>query len=139
MGWTLPALLAGAKTCSRQTWGSRGAGTMRAGSEVTVYSGAAHPSARRGPRTVAAIIRLTGDPVLEPLSAMPDADYDAEGWRWLHDHPEALRSHRITADDFSWEAFERWRARPGQCWVVRFEVLKVAVTSADFIGRLAAA
>jgi CheY-like chemotaxis protein len=146
VGWTLPALLAGEKTCSRQTWGGgsgRGAGRLRAGSVVTVYAGrirdsgsnggtggtggtgsTGHTSSRTRRRAVA-IIRLTEDPTLQSLNEIPDSDYAAEGWRWLHGHPEALRSPQVTFDDFSWEAFERWRHRSGQCWVLRFEVLQL--------------
>ena len=77
MGWTLPALLAGAKTCSRQTWGVRGPGTLGAGSLVRVYAGSPLRDGRRGPRTPVAIIRVTEAPALQPLRAMPDSDYDA--------------------------------------------------------------
>ncbi|HET7768363.1 MAG TPA: response regulator [Chloroflexota bacterium] len=129
LGWTLPALLAGRKTCCRQTWGQRGPGKLRAGSVVPVYAGAPREVLGRRRRRLVALVRLTHDPELQPLGAMPDSDYDAEGWRWLHDHPEALRSPRITCADFSWEAFERWRARSGASWVVRFEVLHLLLQS----------
>jgi hypothetical protein len=80
VGWTLPALLAGAKTVTRQAW-KRAPGWMRAGQAVTVS----------GPgRTPVATIRLTADPRLEPLGATPDRGDDVEGWRWLSEHPEAL-------------------------------------------------
>ena len=115
VGWTLPALLAGAKTVTRQAW-KRAPRWLRAGQVITVS----------GPgRTPVATIRLTADPRLEPLGAMPDSDYEAEGWRWLHDHPEALPPY-VRREDVSWAAFERWRARPYATWVLRFAVCAVA-------------
>ena len=115
MGWTLPALLAGAKTVTRQAW-KRAPGGLCAGQVVTVS----------GPgRAPVATIRLTADPRLEPLGAMPDSDYEAEGWRWLSDHPEAL-GRSVRREDVSWAAFERWRARPYATWVLRFAVCAVA-------------
>ena len=128
LGWTLPALLAGQKTCCRQTWGQRGPGKLRAGSVVPIYAGPPRNVAGRR-RRIVALIRLAQDPQLEPLATMPDGNYDAEGWRWLHEHPEALRSPRVTAADFSWQAFQRWRARSGSSWVVRFEVLYLVLES----------
>ena len=119
VGWTLPALVAGAKTVTRQTW-KRAPGWMRAGQAVTVS----------GPgRTPVAMIRLTADPCLEPLGAMPDSDYEAEGWRWLSDHPEAL-GRSVRRADVSGAACERWRARPYATWALRFGVCAVVGTGA---------
>jgi hypothetical protein len=124
VGWTLPALLAGAKTVTRQAW-KREPGWLRAGRVVTIYT----PG-----MTTAATIRLTADPRLEPLRAMPDSDYEAEGWPWLHAHPEALGRY-ARREDVSWAAFERWRARPYSTWVVRFEVCAVAGARVTPTGR----
>src|SRR5688500_8108037 len=38
-------------------------------------------------------------------------------------HPERVRTPGVTAADFSWEAFERWRGRDARQWVVRFELV----------------
>ncbi|HEX2184755.1 MAG TPA: ParB/RepB/Spo0J family partition protein, partial [Chloroflexota bacterium] len=128
-GWTAPALLAGAKTCSRQTWALTTAKQFRDGLLVAAYD---RDPRRRGRHL--ATIRLRGDPVYEPLSSMPDSDYAAEGWQWLYEHPLALSGKGITREDFSWEAFERWRRRPYHVWVVRFEVVSLV----EHIERVAA-
>ncbi len=117
-GWTAPALLAGMKSCSRQTWAPRLARQFRDQLLVDAFD---RDPQRRGRQL--AIIRLRGDPEFQPLSAMPDSDYEAEGWRWLYQHPEAFTSTTVRREDFSWEAFDQWRRRPYSVWVVRFEVV----------------
>lgn len=79
---------------------------------------------RHGGRPVA-LLRLTADPVLEPLPTMPDSDYAAEGWAWLHEHRTLLPGW-VTASDFSPQAFSEWRSRAGELWVVRFRLVPVA-------------
>jgi hypothetical protein len=120
-GWTTPALLAGAKSVIRLPAGDRSVPHWRAGALVTAYQRA--PA--RGGRPVA-IVQLTHDPVLEPLPSMPDDDYEAEGWHWLHEH-RALLPGWITASDFGPDAFRQWRARPATLWVVRFRLVAAAV------------
>jgi ParB/RepB/Spo0J family partition protein len=122
-GWTTPALLAGAKTVSRQTWTPRAARPFVAGALVEAYD---RDPRRRGRRL--ATLRLLGAPEYRPLAEMPESDYEAEGWRWLNEHPKALSGKGITAQDFSRDAFARWRARPYSVWVVRFEVVEVFVS-----------
>jgi hypothetical protein len=122
--WTTPALLAGAKTVIRQPWAERTAAQFHAGTLAVAYD--RWPPARAGTRgqggRPVAIIRLQQDPVREALACIPDADYEAEGWKWLHEH-RALLPRWIKENDFSWEAFDRWRARPALVWVVRFELV----------------
>ena len=119
----MPALLAGAKTVVRFPWSDAMARRYRADSLVV----ACDAGPRRGGRPPT-LLQLVAPPRREPLTAMPDADYEADGWRWLHDHPEWLGG-RITAADFSWEAFCRWCARPGLVYVLRFAL--VAVLTGD--------
>jgi hypothetical protein len=64
---------------------------------------------------------------LEPLHAMPDGDYEAEGWAWLHAHRDLL-PRWITASDFGPCAFDAWRTRTAALWVVRFRLVSVAMT-----------
>jgi hypothetical protein len=82
---------------------------------------------------------MTDDPAYEPLATMPDSDYTSEGWEWLYAHPEAIRWPGVAQSDFSWEAFERWRARPGSVWVVRFRLVALAAEVATFpVGTICA-
>jgi hypothetical protein len=118
--WTTPALLAGAKTVSRVPQADRRPGLWRAGMPLIAYN----RSPQKGGRPVA-VLQLTADPVLEPLGAMPDSDYAAEGWHWLHEH-RALLPRWITASDFGPHAFQDSRTRGAELWVVRFRLLAVA-------------
>ena len=119
--WTTPALLAGAKTVVRQPWSEKKAKQFHAGTLATAYDRAPY----LGGRPVA-VIRLTQDPIRQPLTEMTDGDYETEGWHWLYEHRDQLPGW-IRASDFSREAFDAWRARAGAVWVLRFEV--VAITS----------
>jgi hypothetical protein len=120
-GWITPALLAKAKTVVRVPACNRSVPLLRAGALVPAYETA--PSA--GGRPVA-VVHLTTDPVLEPLAAMPDDDYEAEGWAWLHAHRTLLPGW-ITASDFGPAAFDTWRARDAVLWVVRFRLIAAVV------------
>ncbi|CAA9241914.1 MAG: hypothetical protein AVDCRST_MAG77-1585 [uncultured Chloroflexi bacterium] len=120
-GWTTPALLAGAKSVHRLPSTDRSVRHWHAGMLISAYQRA--PA--RGGRPVA-VVQLTEDPSLEPLPSMPDDDYDAEGWRWLHEHRSMLPAW-ITSSDFGIDAFRQWRARPASLWVVRFRLVAAAV------------
>ena len=124
--WTLPALLAGQQTVIRLPWNERTAAQYREGSAIQVYA----RDPRNGGRELAEL-RVLHDAAREPLCEVPDTDWGAMGWRWLHEHPEVLRAcfgPRITAADFSWDAFEKWRRREGTVMTIRFELVAVAHT-----------
>ena len=112
-------ILARAKTVIRTPWLPRVVATFRAGHLVPVFAGS-----RLRPL---AIVRLTSDPRFEPISAAPDGDYDAEGWRWLYEHPDALIAG-ARREEFSWAAFEQRRQRSGSVWAVRFVLVGAAAT-----------
>ena len=62
---------------------------------------------------------------------MPDSDYEAEGFKWLAEHPEALPKNIggvprnwFVQSDLSWEAFARKRLFDNESMcVIRFELL----------------
>jgi len=125
--WTTPALLAGAKTCTRRDWDPAYAQSFKEGQEVFAYN--------RSPRARGvhvATLRLTQKPRYEPLVDMPDSDYDCEGFRWYSNHPESLtktvegmpRNHFIEKV-CSWEGFLRWRHSGESMYTVRFELLDI--------------
>ena len=123
--WTYPAVLAGAKTSARVPWTAQYVHQYAAGTLAVVYG----RGRRRGGRPLA-VVRFTHDPVAEPLGAMADGDYESEGWRWLHEHRELLTGS-ARASDYSWGAFERWRARPGSVMVLRFELVALVEDQVD--------
>lgn len=120
--WTTPALLAGAKSCTRREWDDGYARRFRDGELVDAYD----RSPRAGGHKVATV-RLTVAPTFELMRAMPDGDYEAEGFAWLYAHPEALpkrfRGNSAALESFSRAGFAAWRSEPGSMWVVRFELV----------------
>jgi hypothetical protein len=119
--YTTPALLAGAKTVTRRDWNAEYAQSFRRGEVVQAYD--------RNPRfhgKHVANIRLTEGPPWEAMHLMPDSDYIAEGFAWLHEHQDQIsQAGRRVFGTFSFADFERWRQQPGGMWVVRFELVEV--------------
>lgn len=115
--YTTPAVQAGAKSCTRRVWAPRYAALHHAGDFEQAWD--------RSPRVHGqrfGTIRLTADPVLEPLSAMPDSDYEAEGFAWLHEHQAPAWPGHFP--DWSFAAFTEWRQSGAEMWVVRFELVE---------------
>jgi len=123
--WTSCALLAGRKTVTRREWDPEYAAGFKAGDLVAAYD----RQPRYGGKQIATI-RLTADPVYEPMAAMPDSDYEGEGHAFYHEHPEFLpktiRGARVDSGDFDFIHFRAWRSREYSMWVVRFELVSVA-------------
>lgn len=121
--WTLPALLMGQQTVARVPWSDRTAKQFAVGDVVPVYA----RLPRRGGRPLA-LAEITAAPVREPLSAMPDSDYEASGWKWLYEHPEVFQGifgRAVSRHDFSPQAYNAWRKRQGQLWTVRFRLVAI--------------
>lgn len=123
--WTAPALLAGRKSCTRRAWNDAYARTFHAGDLVLAYD----RSPRVGGRRIATL-QLTQVPVKEFIGLAPDADYEAEGFAWFEEHPDAL--HELEARGVSlpvpFERFAEWRIANAlvEQWVVRFRVVDIA-------------
>lgn len=117
--WTTPALVAGRKTVTRRRWKERFALGFNAGDEVQAYDKLARNHGSR-----VAIIRLTKAPYLEPYSAMPDFDYEAEGFNYFEEHPGELPLD-APWPAMNWGIFESMRDPDDldEVWVVRFELV----------------
>ena len=116
-GWTWPALLAGGnlqKTVTRREWDAEYAASFKAGELVQAYD---RSPRFKGKRIVT--IKLLSAPCLEPISDMPDSDYEAEGFAYL-DANRHLLPKRMPYD-VSRAGFEAWRQSSGSMWVIRFE------------------
>jgi len=63
--------------------------------------------------------RLSAGAIAEPLAEMPDSDYVAEGFAWLHAHPDCIptAAQRQVWGDCTIAAFKRWRGSGGQPYV----------------------
>ena len=122
--WTTAALLAGAKSVTRRDWDRAYADAFYAGEKVAAYD---RQPRYRGKQV--AVIELMQRPYLEALAAMPDYDYEAEGWAYYEQHPEVrpktILGGRVDDTTFTRAGFERWRRSGGEMYVVRFKLLEV--------------
>jgi hypothetical protein len=141
-----PALTAGAKSVTRRTWNHRQGIIFHnlAGDPDRNYAQAWNflPRTRNRTAEQVASIRILSC-VREPVAEMPDADYDAEGFRYLHDQcVRALPDYAFGAvlppggiairhglldllSASSWAGFNRWRSDGGMLWTIRFELVHV--------------
>ena len=112
--WTTPALLAGRKTVTRRRWAHNYARRFYRQSVVQAYD----KSQRVGGKRVA-LIYLTVTPYREAYSAMPDSDYEAEGFKFFEEQPELLPAN-APWPVMNWSVFEEMRASDEVVTVVRF-------------------
>ena len=132
---TTPALLAGRKTVTRRQWDDRYAARFREGDLVAAYD----RSPRIGGRQVA-VIRLTQAPRREPLTEMPDADWEGEGFAYLYEHPgqlpKTLWGAPCRRESFSRESFSLHQRRADWMWTVRFELLGLTPAGAKMLAEI---
>lgn len=117
-GWTVAALKAGHKTVTRRTWNADYARRFKKGDLIAAYD----RSPRFGGKQVATI-RLTCDPIYEPMSDMPNSDYWAEGFGYLNENRHLLP--KSMPYDVSLAGFHEWRDDGSNMWVVRFKPVKL--------------
>lgn len=114
--WTTPALLAGAKTCTRREWNPKHAAKFHAGQLIDAWNTSPR-NVRAKPHKVATI-RLTRDPYIEWTGDAPPHDYSAEGFEWLEKY--GFRVDGMTP----MALWMQWRSDPFYLYVVRFEVVE---------------
>ena len=116
--WTTPALRAGRKTVTRRHWDPKYALRFHQGDRVLAYD----RSPCIGGRPVAEI-ELTADPTWEANAAMPDSDYEAEGYAYMHEQAQLPRA--LPQDIASPELFRAWQRGGEWNWVVRFKLIRL--------------
>lgn len=117
--WTTPALLAGRKTVTRRQWRDRHAAGFKAGDRVQAFD----KNPLYGGKRVAIIELLSV--TKEPISKMPDSDFEAEGFAYLEEKGIAPpKGMPVIA--FTREGFELWRASGQTVWVLRFKVVEIS-------------
>jgi hypothetical protein len=117
--YVAPAVTAGRKNVTRRGWDDAYAQRFREDQRAQAWD----KSPRFGGKRIA-IIRLTANPTWEPLSDMPDEDYEGEGFAYLHEAGH-VPPKSSGLGDFSFESFDRWRSGGGFIWVIRFENVEV--------------
>jgi hypothetical protein len=117
-GWTAPAFRAREKTVTRRDWKPSHVKKFKKGRLFAAYD----KDPRYGGKSMG-VARVLEDAYLEPMSHMPDADYEKEGFAYLAKHPELVpKSMPI---DVSREGFEAWRMSGGSKTVLRFEIVSM--------------
>lgn len=117
-GWTWPAVAAREKTRTRRFWKEVHARKFRQGMIVNGID----KDRRAGGRPFCTIEILVA-PYLQPLSEMPDSDYEAEGFAYLDAHRYLIpRSMPITVTR---EGFNAWRQGGGTPYVVEFKIIEL--------------
>lgn len=118
--WTTPALLAGAKTCTRRDWDDDYARRFRKGEMVAAYDRQARYKGQQ-----IATIRLIATPTKESTGSAPQEDYEAEGFIWLMQRGFKVAGLTPRALWFV------WHSQPRDMWVVRFELVTTGPNSPD--------
>lgn len=112
--WTVPAILAGRKSCTRRDWNESYARKFRKGDIVQAWD----KNPRNGGRQIGTI-RLTADPYNELLSEAPEADWEAEGFAYLTEIGCTVNGRAPV------EFWNGWKASSDKLWVIRFEIVEV--------------
>ncbi len=117
-GYTWPAAVAGRKTKTRRYWKASHAKKFRAGMEIVGID----RDRRAGGQPILRL-SLTIDPYLQPISEMPDSDYEAEGFAYLNENKHLIPMSMPY--NVSRAGFEEWRRNGSTPYVVEFKILEV--------------
>lgn len=109
--WTSLALLAGEKSVTRRDWKWQHRDRIRDGDVLDAWDF----SPRVKGRPIGKIRVLSID--RQPISEMPDSDYEAEGFAYIQSRYGGYTTSR--------ESFKAWRESPIKLFVVRFEPVEM--------------
>ncbi len=106
------------QTVTRRQWKNSYAARFKKDDVVWAYT----RQPRYGGKLICPII-LIEDPYKEDISIMPDSDYAAEGFLYMHLNqrliPQSARKHFV---DYDVDEFKKWRdSNIGEVWVVHFD------------------
>ncbi len=110
--WTVPALRARAKTCTRRDWAERYAQSFRRGELVQAWDKLPRAGGKR-----IGTIQLTADPV--QTSDLPITDWVREGFQYLSDRGIMLNGK---TPEVLWMD---WRTKRTSLWVIRFRIKEI--------------
>ena len=95
--WTLPAVLHRRKTCTRRKFSTYYLTTFKSGREFCITDKRLEYGGQ-----VMGIGQMLRDAYPEPLSRIPDSDYEAEGFDFFEEHPELLTGQFKGMDIRNW-------------------------------------
>lgn len=116
-GWTSPAVKARRKTVTRRSWKDSHAKKFYPGDMVKAYD--------KDPRYGGVCFGLIRIKSLHkaPIADMPDSDYEAEGFAYLHENPHLIP--KSIPFDVSSEGFRVWRESGETYYTVAFEIVEL--------------
>jgi len=116
-GWTSPAVKARRKTKTRRNWKDSHARKFKPGDLFKMYD--KDPRYKGVCFGIGRIVSLHK----EPIADMPDSDYEAEGFAYLHANPHLVpKSMPI---DVSPEGFNAWRDSGEIYYTVEFAIVEL--------------
>jgi hypothetical protein len=124
MACVWPAFVARAKGVTRRQWAHEYAARWHAGDKAAVWD--------RSPRFKGnriGVLELTAAPVWEPIAAMPDEDYEAEGIGYMVRAGVPIPAGHIID-------FEGWRNSGAWYYTIRFDILEVEPSAEARLAEL---
>ncbi len=128
-GYTWPAAVALRKTKTRRFWKPVHAKKFREGMSLCGID-----KDRRAGGVQILRLTLLKVPYLQPISEMPDSDYEAEGFSYLNENKRLVPN--CMPYDVSWEGFESWRRSGVTPYVVEFKVEEVLPIGLSMLDKL---
>lgn len=129
MGWVHPAFTAREKGATRRNWKQ-----VHAEKFVRAFQNASpvevlNKDRRAGGKQIG-IIQLTQKPKIQNTIFMPDTDYEAEGFKFLHHNQHLIPNKHLIPKaspfkTFSWEEFIEWKMSAQDLWIIRFKILEL--------------
>lgn len=112
--WTKEPLVAREKTVTRRSWKPEYAAKFKRGDLVQAYD--RRPSWGGQP---IALLQLTADPRSESTGRIPNADWEREGFMYMH------QMGLNVGKETPLEIWKRWQEEPEDMYVIRFNVVEV--------------
>ncbi len=113
-GWTVAALLARRKTCTRRDWNDGYAARFEEGQLLAAWD--------KSPRFhghQVAVVQLTQKPYKELTRLAPESDWEAEGFAYLSFISAKIDGYKPI------ELWQMWHAEDMELWVVRFSIREI--------------
>jgi hypothetical protein len=110
--YTVDALLAGRKKCTRRDWNADYARRFKEGSVHLAYDRLPRVHGKK-----VGNIKITQKPYLENTRDIPDTDFEAEGLKYMEEN--GLLICGITPRQW----FDNWRGSDKDLWVVRLDLV----------------
>jgi hypothetical protein len=125
MAWVWPAFVARRKTRTRREWKAHHAERVKVGEQFQVWD--------RLPRVKGAsrigVLQIAAPVIYEPISLMPDEDFEREGLAYMCETGLGLTPGEIID-------FDGWRECGKSYWIIDFNILEVEASAIQRLANL---